>query len=414
MRTSISILLALALLTGCTQRAEQRAPRGDVSVEPATTSKTPSDVPLPPGTLSEAEWSDGWIRLFDGQTLFGWQAGSDADWQVEDGAIVVRAGEKGLLCTSAEFSDYVLRVEFRADAGTNSGIFLRTPLRPTDPTSDCYELNIAPADNPFPTGSLVGREKVTIDTQDDGWRQFEVTVDGARVTVMLDDHQVLDYTDPQPLGPGRIGLQLNEGTVAFRNLRLKPLGLTSMFNGQDLSGWKEYPEMDSEFTVTDGGELNVKNGRGQLESRDAYGDFVLQLEVKTHAPQLNSGVFFRCIPGQQMNGYEAQIHNGFQEGDRTRPIDFGTGAIFRRSAARVVAANDQQWFGVTVIASGPHMAVWVNGLQVTDWTDERAPHENPRSGLRLAPGTIMLQGHDPTTDISFRNLRIQPYAQDVE
>jgi hypothetical protein len=48
----------------------------------------------------------------------------------------------------------------------------------------------------------------------------------------------------------------------------------------------------------------------------------------------------------------------------------------------------------------------VNGDQVTDWTDERAPDENPRSGQRLAPGTISLQAHDPTTNIRFRNLRI--------
>jgi hypothetical protein len=52
------------------------------------------------------------------------------------------------------------------------------------------------------------------------------------------------------------------------------------------------------------------------------------------------------------------------------------------------------------------MAVWVNGYQVTDWKDGRQPNENPRSGLRTEPGTIQIQGHDPTTDLSFRNLRI--------
>jgi hypothetical protein len=47
----------------------------------------------------------------------------------------------------------------------------------------------------------------------------------------------------------------------------------------------------------------------------------------------------------------------------------------------------------------------VNGVQVSDWTDTRDPHDNPRQGLRIAPGTLILQGHDPTTDLSFRNLR---------
>ena len=105
-----------------------------------------------------------------------------------------------------------------------------------------------------------------------------------------------------------------------------------------------------------------------------------------------------------MMGYECQIHNGFLDGDRTRPKDCGTGGIFRRQDARFVVADDLQWFHLTLIVGGPHMAAWVNGLQVSDWTDERPPDENPRRGLRLEPGTIMIQGHDPTTDISFREL----------
>ena len=58
-----------------------------------------------------------------------------------------------------------------------------------------------------------------------------------------------------------------------------------------------------------------------------------------------------------------------------------------------------------IVAVSVIVAVWVNGYQVTDWTDRRKPDENPRRGLRLGPGTIMIQGHDPTTDISFRDLK---------
>ena len=56
-------------------------------------------------------------------------------------------------------------------------------------------------------------------------------------------------------------------------------------------------------------------------------------------------------------------------------------------------------------------AVWVNGYHVTDWVDAREAHENPRKGLRTAAGTIILQGHDPTTDLLFSNLRISPLQQ---
>ena len=42
--------------------------------------------------------------------------------------------------------------------------------------------------------------------------------------------------------------------------------------------------------------------------------------------------------------------------------------------------------------------------QVSDWTDTRAADENPRKGKRLTSGTLSIQGHDPTTNLSFRKL----------
>jgi hypothetical protein len=217
---------------------------------------------------------------------------------------------------------------------------------------------------------------------------------------------VLDYTDPKPAAGGPIGLQFRTGKVEFRNIKLKPLGMRSIFSGKDLNGWKTYPDMKSRFSVTPEGWLKVKDGRGQLESEGQYADFTLDLEVFVNGKALNSGVFFRCIPGEQMNGYECQIQNGFLDGDRTKPQDCGTGGFFRRQSARKVVANDQEWFRLTLLADGPHMAAWVNGYQVSDWTDTRPANANPRKGLRLEAGTLMLQGHDETTDLSFRNLRI--------
>ena len=113
----------------------------------------------------------------------------------------------------------------------------------------------------------------------------------------------------------------------------------------------------------------------------------------------------RSIPGEMMNGYESQIHNGYKDGDRTKPIDHGTGAIFRRVQARRVIPSDKEWFSKTIVADGPSIAVWVNGYQVTAWTDDRQPHKNPRNGLRTEAGTFQIQGHDPTTSLSFRNIK---------
>ncbi len=360
-----------------------------------------------PNALSAEEIADGWILLFDGHTLFGWKAASKANWAVRDGAITANDGPEGLLCTTSQWGNYVLRVEFRAEKGANSGVFLRTSPQPTDVTTKCYELNIAdPGASEYPTGSFVQRKKAagTFDTTT--WRTFEVTADAGRFAVKLDGRPVLDYTDPKPLGRGFIGLQFRNGKVEFRNVKLKPLGAKSLFTGKDLSGWKTYPELPSVFTVTPEGWLNVKNGRGQLETAGQYADFTLRLDAFVNGKALNSGVFFRCIPGENMNGYECQIHNGFLDGDRNKPQDCGTGGFFRRQDARRVVANDFEWFTLTLHADGPHMAAWVNGYPVSDWTDTRPADPNPRKGLRLAAGTLMIQGHDPTTDLSFRNLRL--------
>ncbi|MCH2115175.1 MAG: DUF1080 domain-containing protein [Pirellulales bacterium] len=380
-----------------------------------------------PNALSRAENVDGYIRLFDGETLFGWQATSDANWQVEDGAIRVTQGEPGWLMTTSQFSDYELVVEFKAPATTNSGIFLSTASHPQDPTKDCYELNIAPPDNLFPTGSLVGRKRTgklprgpefpnagSVDLWDGNWHTFVVTCAGTTVRVRFDGYPWYEYQDTEPHRRGHIGLQFREGEVAFRNIRLRLLEAKPIFNGRDLTGWNTERGEKSQFSVTPKGELRVLDGRGQIETDASYGDFVLQTECFVDGNGLNSGLFFRCIPREFLMGYECQIHNGTVDGNPTRPQDCGTGGIFRRQNARRIVARDYEWFAITLVADGPHMAAWVNGTQVSDWTDTRSPHENPRKGLRLEPGTIAIQGHDPTTDLRFRELRIQELAKSLK
>jgi hypothetical protein len=313
--------------------------------------------------------------------------------------------------TTTRWANYILDGEFRAGPRTNSGVFLRTPLHPTDPSRDCYEWNIAPSDNPFPTGSLVQRKKAKPAEKTGGskgeWQKFALCVVGGTILSNAKaDYGEIGYRDESPIRIGYIGLQSREGPVAFRNLRLKPMSTKPLFDGKNLDEWNTERGGKCKFEITDKGELHLTNGQGQIETVDDFSNFVLQLECKVNGDGLNSGIFFRTLRKGQWAGYESQIHNGFKEGDRTKPKDFGTGAIYRRQAARRIVADDRKWFTKTIVADGPHFAVWVNGYQVSDWTDTRPEKESGREGLRLAGGAIAIQGHDATTDFLFRNIRV--------
>jgi len=368
-----------------------------------------ADAPAATNQLTAAEIGAGWVRLFDGNSMFGWSANNDVNWQVHEGTLQADTGKPGLLLTDVPFADFELRCDFHLEKGGNSGIFLRTPRNPKDPANDCYELNICDSHPNFGTGSLVGRQRPDTPVTGEGdWHRFHVTASGNKVVVAVDGKSVLTYLDqrPTPLKSGHIGLQKNAGKVQFRNIFLRPIGGQPLFNGKNLTGWHEVPGGKSDFKVTDG-TIHVTNGAGFLETDGTWADFILQAQVRTNGPNLNSGIFFRAIPGTAKapsNGYECQIHNAFKDGDRTKPVDFGTGAIYRRVAARKVVSSDNEWTTLTLAAAGPRIAVWVNGELVTDWVDTRKPHENPRKGLRLEAGYLSLQGHDPTTDLSFRNM----------
>lgn len=430
------IVLAICLATACGCQGESevavesgsteqtQTPQAD-SIEqierPAqpTTDVAAADSEQPSGfqymnPISKAEAADGWISLFDGQSLFGWESTNDeVNWSVTGGSIVADSGPVGFLMTTVPFKDYELVCEYRNADDGNSGLFLRSEFPPGDISTECYEVNIA-NNHPegFTTGSLVNRKKIesTVEPKD-GWNELRVTLQGEAVQVVLNGQPVLEYqSENNVAASGRIGLQKNSGKIEFRKLILRPLNMKSLFNGKDLAGWREVPGSKSEFIV-ENGEIQVKNGLGFIETDQTFEDFIFQAQAISHADELNSGFFFRAMEGTEeapSHGYEFQIHNGFKE-DRSQPNNAGTGAIFRRVDARYVVANDKEWFTATLVANGPRIACWVDGYQVVDWTDQREPDPNPRKGLRLEGGHISIQGHDPTTDLSFKELKISEY-----
>jgi hypothetical protein len=339
-----------------------------------------ADDVVKPNTLTAKEITDGWILLFDGETTFGWKIDGDAN--VKDGSLVIGGSAKTIATLVPRLSEYDLRLEAN---GTGTLTF----------AYDGGSAGLGLTSQPTLIGYTVRIGKTTtesnLSTNPEGVLTRTGTVETPR--------------------PAEVRIEVAAGqTVTVRNAKAKPHGLRAFFNGKDLTGWKKFTgnpkQSRSEFSVTPAGELALKNGPGDLQSEKEFDDFVLQLECKTNGKGLNSGIFFRCLPGQYQQGYEAQIQNAYKDNDRTKPVDFGTGAIYRRVPARKVVSNDHEWFTMTVLALGPHIATWVNGCPVVNWTDERKPADNARNGLYTRKGPISIQGHDPTTDLLFRNIRI--------
>lgn len=367
-----------------------------------------------PNSLTPKEIEEGWILLWDGETTFGWESVGKADWKIADGVLFASSGEYGWLATTTQFADFVLKADYRTGADGNSGIFLRS-AREGEPHKTGYELQINDTHQEYTTGGLVGYLKAKrVKTTPNQWHGFEIRAEGDLFTIKLDGKTLLKNRDKSYV-IGHIGLQYNKDKkIEFRNLKLKPLGLRSIFNGKDLTGWEKVNSPDLSRGTPDWsvrqGIIHVERGPGQIETTNTYQDFILQLDVRTnprdpnHHP--NSGVFFRGDRNGYWTGYESQIRNEFKGADRTQPVDFGTGGVYHYQPTRRVIPRDGEFFTKTIAALGRHIAIWVNGIQVSDYTDTRAEGTNARREARLTSGTLSLQAHDPTTNLDFRNLNI--------
>lgn len=334
--------------------------------------------------LTAKEKADGWIMLCDGATDFGWHSGGGEVFTVSHGALTAPAGG-GRILTNTEFGDYDLSFDCMMEGTAGAKLILRIAPGATIPA-----LSLALKSN-------MSRGKSS-------WTNYTFHAVGSSITIRRAGKR---FGQPYQSAPrGQIGFE-GVGAARFRNIKLRPLGLKSIFNGKDLTGWRILPEHKSVFSVTPEGWLNVKNGNGEIQSESKWGDFALQIQVISNGEHLNSGVFFREQQDEFWMGYEAQIRNQWEGDDRTKPVDYGTGAIYNRQTARKVVSSDHEWFTMTVIATGKHIATWVDGYQVTDFTDTRPEDQtNARKGARTAAGVLGLQGHDPTTDLNFRNIRI--------
>jgi hypothetical protein len=74
--------------------------------------------------------ADAWVPLFNGRDLDGWvRRGGQAKYAAEDGCIVGRPvpnTPNSFLCTTKDYRDFILELDFKIDTDLNSGVQVRS------------------------------------------------------------------------------------------------------------------------------------------------------------------------------------------------------------------------------------------------------------------------------------------------
>lgn len=191
---------------------------------------------------------DGFVSLFDGKSLNGWTliGGKGPGYVVQDGILVCPADGGGNLLTEKEFSNFVLRFEYKLSPGGNNGVGLRAPLKGDIAYSgmelqlldDGHEKYKGRIKSEQHTGSIydVIPARTGFQKPAGEWNEEEVTANGSKIQVKLNGvviiHADLDTVQEPAVLKRHYGLKnksghigfLGHGTlVEFRNIRIKEL-----------------------------------------------------------------------------------------------------------------------------------------------------------------------------------------------
>jgi hypothetical protein len=204
--------------------------------------------------LTDAEKTDGWLLLFDGKTLNGWQtsSGEPGKRPVEDGSINPHKCGGYMMIYERPWDNFKLALDFKISPKCNSGIFIRTfPLQPRPGKDVGFNgIEVAIDDTQtagfHDTGAIYDLVKPTRNAMKPAgeWNHIVITCDKNLITVEMNGEQVnkMDlnqFTEPnrRPDGTqhkfdiaykdhprhGYIGLQDHGADCWFKNIKLKPL-----------------------------------------------------------------------------------------------------------------------------------------------------------------------------------------------
>jgi hypothetical protein len=186
-------------------------------------------------------------------------------------------------------------------------------------------------------------------------------------------------------------------------------GWYTIFNGKNLAGWKTSDDNPGTFQVVNG-EIVVHGPVCHLYydgpvSDHNFVNFQWKADILTK-PGSNSGMYFHTKwqpDGFPHQGLEIQVNN-------THADPIKTGSIYK--AANIMnesPAKDDEWFTQMVIVQGRHIIVAINDKIVNDHVEPAKPErEAGWENNVVGSGTLALQGHDPESEVHYKNIKVRP------
>jgi hypothetical protein len=179
-------------------------------------------------STANAEDEEGFVSIFDGNTLDGWQLMNGAPFVAEDGVIKLNGG-RGWLRAEKEYSDFVLKLEFRfmKPPRQDGGVFLRAGKEGKSWPNRKYEVQIENTERMAKIFGAKYKQDIPL-TQSvlkptTEWNEYVIKLQGANLQVRLNGELVSSSDDAGKLTRGYIGFQAEDGFHEYRNLRIKDL-----------------------------------------------------------------------------------------------------------------------------------------------------------------------------------------------
>jgi hypothetical protein len=191
-------------------------------------------------------------------------------------------------------------------------------------------------------------------------------------------------------------------------------GWVDLFDGKTLTGWTQ--RNGTATYRVEGDTIVGKTTQGSPNSflctNKVYGDFELTFEVKDD-DALNSGVQIRSksegdVPEGRVNGPQVEIEANGADGSKSGYI-YGEAAGGWMTPEKDLKQHKNfkngEWNTYRVLAVGPNIKTWINGVQISDLTHDEKYKEYPKGFIGLQVHGIG-EGKGPF-EVRWRNLKIR-------